>query len=117
MKNIVKAFRMAAIAACISISLNACANLSYQKLGGTEGEWEQVKAACQVEAAREIPPDYAIQIVLGYSSSSESCGKHGCTSYSTFTPPEAVRIDQNTPLREQTVIGCYARHGWTLQPK
>jgi hypothetical protein len=117
MNKIVKAFRMAAIAVCLATTLNACANLSYQKAGGTAAEWQQVQASCQLEAARQVPHDYAIDIIPGFSSTSESCGKHGCTTTSTFTPPEAVHVDQNVPLRDQVTRGCFARRGWTLQPK
>jgi len=110
-----KAFRIVALAVCLSVTLNAC--VSYQKPGGTAAEWEQVKAACQLEAARQVRPDYTTRVEPGYTSSGRQCDKKGknCQDTSTYTPPQDVRVDDNYTLRDQVTKGCYARHGWTLQ--
>jgi len=46
------------LAVVVVASLTACANpyTSYwDKPGASPGEWEQVKAACMLEGAREVP--------------------------------------------------------------
>ena len=111
-----KTFRIAAlVAVSLSVTLTAC--IAYQKPGGTAEEWEQVKAACQVEAAQQVRPNYTTTLNPESRSSSQKYNKK-TKSYdttSTYTPAEYVRVDENAALRDQVTKGCYARHGWTLQ--
>lgn len=103
-----------ALAAAIIAQLSACANV-YQKPGGTSAEFEQVSAACAVEAVQTVPVAPMLMEQRGERYVTRECDKKGrhCEEYSTFQPPGLAVVDGNAPVREQVKRGCLARHGWT----
>lgn len=114
-KEFLRAVGRLAIAATVAVSLSACASPVWTKPNTTQGDWEQAKAECMIEAARAVPPREALVTVAGTAYSTQSCDKHrrNCTAYSSFTPPSVQQVDTNAPIREQAARACLTRKGWT----
>jgi len=106
------------LAAALALCLAGCIKPTvWTKPGATASEWEQVKAACLLEAAREVPVAPVYTLRPGHTSSSTHCDRKGqnCSVYETVTPPSWQQDDANAGLREQVARGCFARHGWVEQ--
>lgn len=106
------------ISGCALLLLSACATpVTYAKNGAAPGEWEQDKAACMLQAVKEVPADNRYSFAPGQEYSSRSCanGHKDCSSYSNFTPPQLVTTDANDDVRRAVFQGCLAKRGWVPQ--
>lgn len=99
-----------------SLALSACST-TYVKPGATPGEWEQDKAACMLQAMKEVPADNRYSLAPGQEYSSRDCAHGGkdCASYSTYTPPQIVTTDANADVRRAVFQACLAKRGWLEQ--
>ena len=106
-------FVFSAVLVCVSLS--GCARTTWVKPGATKGDFEQIKAACMIEGARNIPQDNRVELVSGgHSYSSSKCKSNGtkCTSSSGYSPPRYATVDNNSGLRDQVYKACLYRNGW-----
>ncbi|MEO0036758.1 MAG: hypothetical protein RLZZ501_2781 [Pseudomonadota bacterium] len=101
-------------ALAVVTALSGCVRTYWVKPGATPSEWEQVKAACLLEASRQVPVALTYRLQPGSSYTSTNCDKKGrsCSTYERVTPPTWQQEDTNAPLREQVTRGCFARNGW-----
>ncbi len=102
----------------IALSLAGCAsNSSYWlKPGATATQFQQIKTACLMEGAKQVPVALANEMNPGTSTVTRQCNRDGqnCVVTREDMPPTVTQYDANTGLRREVVRSCLARNGWTL---
>jgi hypothetical protein len=100
-------------------TLSGCAQ-RWQKPGGTEAEFEMMKAACLDIAMQKYPPLLRPEIVTPerYDPVVTNCHPAGrsmiCTTAGGgYHPPLVATVDDNEGVRDQMVRACYFEHGWS----
>ena len=113
-KAIFQAFRIAALAVCLTTTLAACAvaPIQFAEVGGTPQQFAMDNASCELEAARQVPPAPVYNVNPGFSSNVESCHKKQCSETALYLPPTVEVTDANAPLRNDVTRGCLGRKGW-----
>ena len=105
--------RALGLLAVTSVLLAGCASTHWEKFGGTQGEFEQMKAACMVEGHNNVPAkERTVLLSDGYYRQTNDCHKQGCSTYGDYMPPRYGVVDENEDLRNQVVRACFYRNGW-----
>lgn len=97
--------------------LAGCTQMVWVKPGATQSEFEQTKAACMMEAAKQVPQDNrTVLISQGRMTSTYQCKDKGnkstCFETRGYAPPEYGVVDNNEGLRNQVYRACLFRNGW-----
>ena len=106
------------LCAGLSFSLIGCAE-KWQKPGGTERDFEAMKASCASRAAAKFPPLMRLeQATNGYvTPETTTCKDSGrsvtCrTTGGQYVPPTVMAVDDNEEGRNQEIRACFFERGW-----
>lgn len=99
-------------------ALTACAApLLFDKPGVPPGAGQGDLTDCQVEALNKVPNNMRTEVLPGYPGTTYvDCIGGSCVANTVGgVAPSTYSVDTNARLRQQVLIQCMARKGYTLR--
>ena len=105
------------LVAVLVLGLVGCgAPLIFDKPGVAPGDGQGDLVDCQVEALHDVPPNNQTRTISGGPAyTSLNCTGASCTATTYGGSNNSYTVDANAGLRQQVMIQCMERKGYTLR--
>lgn len=86
----------------------------FNKPGAAPGSGQGDVVDCQVEALAAVPPNNQLRTIDGGPETTyANCSRYSCTATTYGGQDYVYSVDENAGLRDQVLIQCMSRRGYT----